>query len=222
MSNSIIFPNPKYADDDGLLAYGGDLSIDTLIAAYSQGIFPWYSENEPILWWSPDPRMVLFVDKLYVSKRLHRKIRQQGFEIKMDTCFEKVMQQCAFVKRKGQLSGTWIIDEMISAYNKLHEAGYAHSIEVFKNQNLVGGIYGISLGRAFFGESMFHTETDASKIALFYLVKQLKQLNIEFLDTQQVSSHMKSMGAEEIKRSQFLSILKKTLAYKTNNVKWVI
>lgn len=220
MLDSIMFPNPDHADSDGLIAYGGDLSVETLINAYSHGIFPWYSENEPILWWSPDPRMVLFLDKLHISRRVLRKLKKRDYENRIDTCFETVIKKCASVKRKGQPEGTWITDEMIDAYINLHNMGYAHSIETFSNKKLVGGLYGISLGKAFFGESMFHIVSDASKIALYYLVEKLKEFNFHFIDTQQVTNHMKSMGAEEIKRSEFLSLLKEALSFKAIIGKW--
>lgn len=220
MLDSIMFPNPDHADSDGLIAYGGDLSVETLINAYSHGIFPWYSENEPILWWSPDPRMVLFLDKLHISRRVLRKLKKRDYENRIDTCFETVIKKCASVKRKGQPEGTWITDEMIDAYINLHNMGYAHSIETFLNKKLVGGVYGISLGKAFFGESMFHIVSDASKIALYYLVEKLKEFNFHFIDTQQVTNHMQSMGAEKIKRSEFLSLLKEALSFKAIIGKW--
>ena len=212
-SNTIIFPDPEQADPDGLLAVGGDLSVNTLINAYSHGIFPWYSEGSPILWWCPDPRLVLFPEKLKTSKSLRQIINQKKYSVKIDTCFREVIENCASMNRKNQ-EGTWITDEMKESYILLHNEGYAHSVETFYNDKLIGGLYGVSLGKVFFGESMFFKMTDASKVALYYLVERLKILKFHFIDAQQSTQHMKSMGAEEISRKKFIKML--TVALKVS------
>ncbi len=213
------FPDPEKADPDGLLAIGGNLSVNTLIAAYSQGIFPWFSEKMPILWWCPDPRMVLFPEKLRISKSLRHTIRQNKYLVKIDKSFEKVIEYCASSKRKGQ-EGTWITEEMKDAYIRLYKEGYAHSFETYYNDKLVGGLYGLSLGRTFFGESMFYKMTDASKVALYYLVEKIKNWNFHFIDAQQSTGHMKMLGAEEISRKEFLRILRISLKESTIRGRW--
>jgi leucyl/phenylalanyl-tRNA--protein transferase len=218
-STGSLFPDPGKADPEGLLAIGGDLSVDTLIKAYSLGIFPWYSEEMPILWWCPDPRMVLFPQKFKVSKSLRQTIRQKKYTVKIDENFEKVIENCALSKRKGQ-EGTWITNEMKQAYIRLYKEGYAHSFETYYNNELVGGLYGVSLGRIFFGESMFYKMTDASKVALYYLIERLKKWNFHFIDVQQSTQHMKMMGAEEISREEFLRILKVSLNESTIRGNW--
>jgi leucyl/phenylalanyl-tRNA--protein transferase len=217
--NKIIFPDPEKADQDGLLAVGGDLSVNTLINAYSHGIFPWYTEDTPILWWCPDPRLVLFPHKFKPSKSLMQVINQKKFSVKIDTCFKSVIENCALVNRKGQ-KGTWITKDMKESYIKLHEEGYAHSVETFHNKILVGGLYGVSLGKAFFGESMFYKMTDASKVALYYLVEKLKNMNFYFIDAQQPTPHLRSMGAEEIPRKKFFGLLKSALEEPTIKGRW--
>lgn len=217
--DKIIFPDPEKADEEGLLAVGGNLSVSTLISAYSRGIFPWYSQEMPILWWCPDPRLVLFPWKLKISKTLRHIIRQGKYKVRKDTNFEKVIEHCASIRRRGQ-EGTWITDEMKLAYIKLHNEGYAHSFESYFNNELAGGLYGVSLGRTFFGESMFYTMSDASKVALYYLAEQLKEWKFHFIDAQQSTSHMKMMGAEEISRSEFLRILKISMEQPTIRGKW--
>ena len=216
---SITFPHPDTADPDGLLAYGGNLEVETLLSAYSQGIFPWYSDNSPILWWSPNPRLVLFPDEHKVSKSLMQKIKKHLFEIRVDENFEKVIQNCAKVDRKGQ-QGTWITFEMQQAYINLHQTGYAHSVEVYHHDMLIGGLYGVSIGKVFFGESMFYTETDASKIALYYLVKLLKKNKYKLIDAQQSTKHLKSLGAREITRNKFLEIIRVATQQKGIEGKW--
>ena len=181
LPDAIVFPDVSFAEDDGLLAIGGDLSIERLIAAYSQGIFPWYSSQEPILWWAPDPRLVLFPDRLKSSESLQRKINSHHYEVRFDTDFVKVISHCAEIERKHE-AGTWITREMKTAYIELHQKGYAHSVETYHNGILAGGLYGVSLGRAFFGESMFHLQPDASKVALFHLVEKAKEFNFIFID----------------------------------------
>lgn len=200
------FPDPEEAEPDGLVAIGGDLSPQRLINAYCQGLFPWYSEGEPIMWWSLDPRMVLFPDEFRCSKTLRRLVRSGRFEVRIDTCFEEVMHQCAQVEREGQ-DGTWITSEMIAAYVKLHQLGVAHSFETFREGHLVGGLYGVSVGQIFCGESMFHIETDASKVAMVRLVEFCRQHNFRLIDAQQETSHLASLGARPIKRADYLAIL---------------
>ncbi len=188
-------------DPQGLLAAGGDLSVPRLVNAYRQGIFPWYSEGEPILWWSPAPRCVLYPTRVHVSRRLRRCYNQGGFTLSADREFTQVIEACAGAKRNG--SGTWITDDMQAAYIRLHEAGIAHSVEVWRNNELIGGIYGLALGAMFFGESMFSKATDASKIALVALCRQLHQWQFTLLDCQVSNPHLLSMGAEELTRRAF-------------------
>lgn len=201
------FPDVRLAltEPDGLLAVGGDLSVERLLAAYRNGIFPWYSEDQPILWWSPDPRAVLFPDKLRISKSLRKKIRQHEFTIKFDTAFDQVM--CACAEPRATQNGTWISDEMCEAYVRLHRAGHAHSVECWQGDQLVGGLYGVSIGQIFFGESMFSRVTDASKVAFVYLVKHLAAKNYFLIDCQVSSPHLASLGACDIGRSVFVSHL---------------
>jgi len=219
LSDEIIFPDPELANDIGLLAVGGDLSLKRLLLAYSQGIFPWYSEEDPIMWWSPNPRMVLFPEKLKLSKSLQQTIKNKEYEVKFDTNFKEVIENCSKSVRKDQ-KGTWITPEMKNAYLDLHESGFAHSVETYYNGKLAGGLYGISLGRAFFGESMFYRERDASKIALYHLVQKTKEWDFHFIDTQVETQHLKSLGAINMNRTKFLSLLKKSLNYSTIKGKW--
>jgi leucyl/phenylalanyl-tRNA--protein transferase len=214
-----IFPHPELAEKSGLLAVGGDLSPERLIQAYANGIFPWYSNGEPILWWSPDPRMVLFPNKLKVSKSLKQSIRNKSFEVRFDSNFETVIENCAQVPRKGQ-PGTWITKEMKRAYIQLYNNGIAHSVETYIDDELAGGLYGISIGATFFGESMFQTKNDASKVALFHLVERIKEWNFKFIDAQVETDHMKTMGAENISRNEFLEILKVAIKAPTQKGKW--
>lgn len=213
------FPEPSSANEDGLLAVGGDLSVFTLIEAYSKGIFPWFDDTSPILWWSPDPRFILTPEQLVISKSLAQTIKSKKFEYRMDTAFEEVIHACSIAKRKDQ-PGTWITNDMEKAYIDLHHSGYAHSIETFHNGELAGGLYGVSLGGAFFGESMFQIKRDASKVALHYLVQQLKEWNFDFIDAQVPSDHMKRLGAKEIRRDAFLKMLKESLKKPTRKGKW--
>ena len=219
LTDELIFPNPELANDIGLLAVGGDLSIKRLLLAYSNGIFPWYSEDDPIMWWSPDPRMVLFPEKLKISKSLSQTLKNKNYEVRFDSNFEEVIENCSKTMRKGQ-DGTWITEEMKNAYIQLHESGYAHSVETYINGKLAGGLYGISLGRAFFGESMFYKESGASKIAFCFLVERVKEWDFYFIDTQVETQHLKSLGAINISRKEFLPLLNKTLNYPTIKGKW--
>jgi leucyl/phenylalanyl-tRNA---protein transferase len=213
------FPDPRTADPDGLLAVGGDLSPASLVTAYSKGIFPWYNHNSPILWWSPDPRLVLFPDKFIVSDSLKHRLHSGLYTVLIDRDFKNVIRHCALVKRKGQ-DGTWLTEEMIEAYIHLHEEGFAHSFETYYKNELAGGLYGVSLGRAFFGESMFFLKADTSKIALSALVNWSLKNNFLFIDAQQSTRHLKSMGAEEISRNKFLNLLKSALKYDTLKGNW--
>ncbi len=213
------FPDPDKADAEGLLAIGGDLSVNTLIKAYSRGIFPWYSEEMPILWWCPDPRLVMFPGKFKISKSLGHTIRQKKYNVKIDENFEKVIENCALSKRKGQ-EGTWITNEMKEAYIRLYKEGYAHSFETYYNNELVGGLYGVSLGRTFFGESMFYKMTDVSNVALYYLIERMKKWEFHFIDAQQSTQHLKMLGAQEIPRKRFLRMLDISLREATMRGKW--
>ena len=208
LSNELWFPNVNEAGQDGLLAVGGDLSIERLLLAYRSGIFPWFNDGDPILWWSPDPRMVLFPEKLKISKSLRRLIKQNKFEISCNKAFAKVIENCAMMKREGQ-AGTWITDEMLEAYQRLHDLGHAHSVEVWENGVLAGGLYGINLPnqKVFCGESMFSEVSNASKVALYYLVEDLRSKGYQIIDCQVYSPHLESLGAEEISRDQFLHYL---------------
>lgn len=201
--NGVGFPDPQGADPDGLLAVGGDLSPRRLTAAYALGIFPWYHQGSPILWWSPDPRCVLEPENLVVGKRLSRTLRQRGYAVTLDRAFDRVIESCAFTCRHGEY-GTWITSEMMDAYAALYDAGLVHSVEVWNGSGkLVGGLYGVSLGRVFYGESMFHTASDASKAGLVCLVRLLEQHGFTLMDCQQTTPHMLRFGAHEIPRAEF-------------------
>lgn len=219
LNSEIVFPNPLLSEDDGLLAVGGDLLPERLLEAYRNGIFPWYAEGEPLMWWSLNPRMVLFPDSFNYSKSLWRCVKSGKYEVRIDTAFREVMLQCATIKRTGQ-DGTWITDEMIDAYTTLHEMGYAHSFEAYYNGELVGGLYGVSLGAAFFGESMFAKMTDASKVCLVALVDFADVNNFLYIDAQQETSHLISLGAQSISKEDFLSILFISNQRKTLKGKW--
>lgn len=201
-----IFPNPELAEEEGIIAIGGDLRPERLIAAYSSGIFPWFSEGDPILWFSPNPRMVLYPESFKRSESLARLARSGKFELRIDHDFPSVIASCAKVPRPGQ-DGTWITDDMQEAYIRLHELGLAHSFETYLDGKLVGGLYGVSLGTAFFGESMFHRERDASKFAFNALVGFAIKNHFDFIDAQQPTKHLRSLGAEEIPRTRFLKEL---------------
>lgn len=214
-----IFPHPSEAEEDGLLAIGGDLSLQRLVNAYANGIFPWFSSENPILWWSPDPRLVLFPEKLKVSKSLKRILKTEKFEVRFDTNFKAVIEHCSKIKRNHE-DGTWINKEMVEAYTQLHEKGAAHSVETYFEGELVGGLYGVSLGKSFFGESMFHLMSDASKVAFYYLVEKIKYWNFDIIDAQIHTDHLVSLGAEEIPREQFLEIIKESVQQETKLGNW--
>ena len=218
LGDEIIFPPVHLTSGNGILAVGGDLSPDRLIAAYRQGIFPWYSEGDPIIWWSPDPRFVLFLEELRVSRSMMKVLRRGTFQITYDQIFREVVLSCQKSRRKQK--GTWITDEMLEAYCTLHELGSAHSAEAWHEGQLVGGIYGVSLGRCFFGESMFSLMNNASKAALIDLVHKLRERDFKFLDCQVYTTHMESMGARFIPRKEFINLLKSGLQHDTLGGKW--
>lgn len=220
LGSRIAFPPVETAlrQPNGLLAAGGDLSWERLLAAYGSGIFPWFSEGEPILWWSPDPRMVLFPGELKVPRSLAKNVRNKPYEVRVDTAFGEVMAGCAAPRDAS--NGTWITDEMLSAYGELHRRGYAHSIETWIDGRLAGGLYGIALGRAFFGESMFTRVPDASKIAFVHLVRQLVRWEFGIVDCQMRTDHLARFGAREIPRSEFSRILKHLIHYPTTPGGW--
>lgn len=207
LSKNIFFPPVEEASSDGILAFGGDLSPERLQLAYQSGIFPWFNEDEPIIWWAPNPRMVLFLDELVVSKSMRNILNRGIFTVSFNQNFREVISNCQKMKRDGQ-SGTWITNDMIEAYCKLHELGIAKSVEVWQNDELVGGLYGIDLGHVFCGESMFSKVSNASKVAFIALVNQLKKDNYKLLDCQVYNEHLESLGCREIDRSDFMKILK--------------
>ncbi len=202
--------NQALTEPNGLLAIGGDLSVHRLISAYQQGIFPWFSEGEPVLWWSPDPRMVLMPNQLKISKSLSKRIKKKDYEVRFNTNFRKVMEYCASTQRAGQ-DGTWITESIIDAYCALHDTGLAMSAETWIDGQLVGGLYGVKLGRMFYGESMFHHVTDASKIAFVHMVHRLESIGVELIDCQMKTSHLSSLGAKEISRDDFIRQLKELI-----------
>jgi leucyl/phenylalanyl-tRNA--protein transferase len=214
-----VFPDPARAEPDGLLAVGGDLSTERLEAAYRAGVFPWFGEGEPILWWSPDPRLVLRPDWLHVPRSLERVSRQGRFALRADTAFGRVVRRCAEVRRPGQ-RGTWITREMAAAYERLHRAGLAHSFEAWEDEELAGGLYGVSLGAAFFGESMFADRPDASKLAFVAGVRWLAQRGVDLVDCQVRTAHLVRFGAREVSRRAFLALLEAALRKPTMRGKW--
>ncbi len=201
--NDYGFPSAELAEKDGLLAIGGDLSPLRLLNAYANGIFPWFDEDQPILWWSLDPRLIIRPGGMKISKSMRHTINSRKFEVKIDTNFRSVMKHCAEMPREGQ-DGTWILDEMVEAYCLLHELGFAHSFETYLDGKLVGGLYGVSIGKAFFGESMFHSVSDASKVAFYHLHQFLQSHDFKLIDCQQETDHLKSLGAYTIPRHDFL------------------
>lgn len=219
LNEKLFFPPVDKADEHGILAIGGDLSAERLILAYSSGIFPWFNEDDPIIWWSPDPRFVMYPHALKVSKSMNQLLKKQVFNITFDTSFRSVITACQVVRRHGQ-SGTWITEDMLEAYCVLHELGYAHSIEAWQNGELVGGLYGVSLGRAFFGESMFAKVSNASKAAYITLIQKLEKLNFQLIDCQVYTEHLESLGAVSIPRSLFIEQVNKALAEETIKGSW--
>jgi len=206
LTEKIIFPPPELAEENGLLAIGGDLSTERLLLAYSKGIFPWYSAGEPILWWHPSPRLVLFPDEFKVPSRLARFIKRQKHEVTMDHAFQQVIIGCASAADR-QKRGTWIDRDMIEAYTRLHKLGYAHSVECWLDGELAGGLYGIGLGKIFFGESMFSRQSNVSKVALVSLVEKLKELDFDLIDCQLKTEHLMQFGAREIPGAEFQELL---------------
>lgn len=204
------FPNPLYANDEGLLAYGGDLDPNRIMKAYMNGIFPWYNKEDPILWWSPNPRFVLFLEEFKLSKSLQKRIQSNIYEVKFNHNFKQTMIECSKIPRAGQ-NGTWIHEDVIEAYCKLYEMGHAHSFEAYFQGELVGGGYGLSVGNIFCGESMFALKTDASKVALFFLVQHLKKQGFTLIDCQIPTPHLSSLGAKQITREEFLNIMARAL-----------
>ncbi|MEA3416522.1 MAG: leucyl/phenylalanyl-tRNA--protein transferase [Thermodesulfobacteriota bacterium] len=219
LSDEIKFPPPNLARKNGLLAVGGDLSQDRLLLAYSMGIFPWYSESEPILWWSPDPRLVLYPDEIKVSKTLKKVIQKDIFHITIDQAFNQVITSCARIRLQNN-EGTWIVDDMIKSYCKLHESGFAHSVEAWHEGELAGGLYGVSLGRCFFGESMFTRISNASNVAFVFLTEYLKKLSFDMIDCQVSTEHLINFGAREVPRKDFLCELKQSLKTPTKRGRW--
>ena len=213
------FPPVEYSEPDGVLAVGGDLSVERLLNAYSNGIFPWYSPGEPIIWWAPDPRMVLYPSEIKVSKSMRSVMRNKGFQVTYDKAFKSVMTACGEVPRIGQ-AGTWITEEMLEGYYQLHLAGYAHSVEVWQGEELVGGLYGVSLGHVFYGESMFAKVSNASKVGFIQLVQLLDKLGFEVIDCQVHTEHLESMGAYLIPRKQFIKHLVDGLQHPTLKGSW--
>ena len=206
LSSEHIFPSASTANNDGVVAIGGDLNPKRILQAYKQGIFPWFESDDYLVWWSPDPRMVLFPEKLKISKSTKKILKNDCFKVTFNQSFDEVVDCCAKVKRFGQ-NGTWITDGLKKAYNLLHKEGHAFSVEVWKNFELVGGLYGIDLGDIFCGESMFSKENNASKIGFIHLIKELNKNGYKLIDCQVPSAHLKSLGAEEISRKQFLNYL---------------
>lgn len=210
LNDTVEFPSPQLASNIGLLAVGGDLSEERLLLAYRMGIFPWFSEGEPIMWWSPDPRLVLYPEEIQISKSLKKTIAKGIFTVTLDSAFDAVIRGCAEARRKNN-EGTWILGAMIDAYNQLHASGVAHSIEAWHKGELAGGLYGIALGGCFFGESMFSKISDASKVAFVTLVEHLRTRSFHMIDCQVTTDHLKRFGAREIPRSDFLSQIKQSL-----------
>ena len=219
LPREILFPDPDFAEPDGLLAIGGDLSPERLIEAYSQGIFPWYSQGEPLLWWSPAPRLILLPEEFHLPKRLGRTMRKNIFTVTADTDFSEIITQCGRTRiRSGE--GTWITDEMRTAYSRLHELGYAHSIECRQGDTLAGGLYGVCLDRVFFGESMFSLVNDASKVALAVLVTLCKNKGIKMIDCQMTTDHLLRFGAREVSRRSFQQRLATLIVNRAGQKKW--
>jgi leucyl/phenylalanyl-tRNA---protein transferase len=221
LSDKFIFPSAELAGNDGLLAVGGDLKQKRLLLAYQMGIFPWFSDGDPILWWSPDPRLVLYPPEIKISRSLQRLIRKQAFQITMDTAFERVVRECVSVRIEND-EDTWITEEMIDAYCRLHASGYAHSVEVWSDGRIAGGLYGVSLGRCFFGESMFTRIANGSKVALVALTRYLTGLSFTMIDCQVTSDHLLRFGAREIPRQDFLEQLKGALDFPTIRGRWAM
>ena len=210
LSNELYFPPVTEADEEGILAIGGDLSTQRLLLAYRNGIFPWYTDDEPIIWWCPNPRFVLFPDEIKISKSMRAVLKKQTYSFTINNCFNNVIKNCKTINREGQ-SGTWISEEVIDAYTNLHNLGYALSAETWKNNKLVGGLYGVKMGNIFFGESMFSLSPNASKFAFIQLVKHLKNEGVKLIDCQVYTTHLESLGAKMIDRNDFMRLLEQHL-----------
>ncbi|UCD66003.1 MAG: leucyl/phenylalanyl-tRNA--protein transferase [Deltaproteobacteria bacterium] len=219
LTEKLIFPPAELAEKDGLLAIGGDLSPERLLLAYSNGIFPWFSEGDPILWWSPSPRLVIFPDEFKIPKRLSRLMRQVKYSVTLDNSFRQVITACATIAGREK-KGTWITRDMIEAYCHLHDLGFAHSVECWQDDKLSGGLYGISLGGVFFGESMFSRESNSSKIGLVHLVHKLREWDFDLIDCQMKTEHLIQFGAREIPGAEFQKLLAKSLSRQTQTGKW--
>lgn len=221
LTDEIAFPPPKLANQDGMLAIGGDLSPQRLLLAYQMGIFPWYGEGEPIIWWSLSPRCILYPKDLKISKSMKQVLRKEDFTVSFDTAFREVIGACQKINRKDQF-GTWITDDMLEAYCELHHLGWGHSVEVWdkKTGELIGGLYGISIGSCFFGESMFANKSNMSKVAFLFLVKQLEAWNFQMIDCQQVTQHLQSLGARKVPRVYFLKKLEKIVQTPSKVGQW--
>jgi len=219
LSDKIAFPPQHLAEKEGLLAIGGDLSEKRLLLAYQMGIFPWYSADEPIMWWTPDPRFVLYPSDLRISRSLKKIIKKKTFTIKIDTAFDQVINACADIRTQRQ-EETWIVNDMIAAYCHLHDAGFAHSFEAWTDNELVGGLYGVSMGKCFFGESMFSHQSNSSKVAFAFMVDYLQTRSFDFIDCQVTTDHLIRSGAREIPRKRFLKELGHSLKFPTLKGKW--
>jgi len=213
------FPSAREATEEGLIAYGGDLNPNRILRAYREGIFPWFNEGDPILWWSPNPRLLLFPKEFQLNKSFKRVLRNKGFKVKFDNAFEKVITHCGNVPRPGQ-EGTWLTQEMKEAYMELHDMGFAHSVEVYFENELVGGLYGIAMGGGFFGESMFSLISNASRVSLYALSSLCVEKSYDFIDCQVETPHMIKWGAKTVERNDFLDLLEKTLEKDTDFGSW--
>ena len=219
LMNENVFPPHENADEDGLLAMGGQVTTEWLIEAYFYGVFPWFNEGDPVLWWSPNPRAIVVPSEMKVSKSLKKVIRDEQFTLKIDTSFDEVMQHCATVKRRDE-AGTWLSSDMMAGYRGLHEMGLAHSFESWREGKLVGGLYGVSLGKCFFGESMFALESNASKVAFYHLCQFANKKDFVFIDCQIQNDHLITLGSKEIDRADFLSQLQNGISFDTLNYDW--
>jgi len=216
----LYFPHPSQALPDGILAVGGDLSAERLKLAYQWGIFPWFNEEDPIVWWSPDQRFVLYLDQIKISKSMRPYLNQNKFEVSFDQNFQEVIRNCQTAPREGQSGETWITEDMISAYQTLHDEGICHSVEVWENDELIGGLYGVALGKIFAGESMFSLKSNASKFALIKLGAVLQQLGFWLIDCQIENPHLKSLGGKELDRNSYLKLLRKNIFEKSDLGSW--
>jgi leucyl/phenylalanyl-tRNA--protein transferase len=215
------FPSPDSASEEGLVAVGGEITTVRVLSAYRQGIFPWYSEDQPVLWWSPEPRAVIYPDSIKISRSLRKSLRNKHFHITADQAFTDVIKACAGPRIQSPGGGTWITDEMMATYTHLHQLGYGHSVEVWQDEKLVGGLYGLALGSAFFGESMYSHAPDASKIALVHLAKYASMNGIDFIDCQLPTEHLSRMGAIDISRKKYLAILADALKQSDRIEHWL-